>query len=136
MSIFFAKEYPDRQVQGYIAESNAVGVATGIATRGYICFVSTFAAFFTRASDFIRMCGISQVPVKFVGSHVGVSIGEDGTSQMGLEDIALFRTVPGSIVFYPSDAVSAERAVALAANYQGIAYIRTTRGGTPIIYEN
>lgn len=82
------------------------------------------------------MSGISQVPLKFVGSHVGVSIGEDGTSQMGLEDISLFRSVPGSAVFYPSDAVSAERAVELAANYKGIAYIRTTRGGTPTIYDN
>ena len=135
MSATFGKEYPARQVQGYIAEQNAVGVATGIATRGRVAFVSTFAAFFTRAADFIRMCGISEVPVKYVGSHVGVSIGEDGTSQMGLEDLAMFRAIPNAAVLYPSDAVSAERAVVLAANYPGIAYIRTTRGGTPVVYD-
>ncbi len=108
----------------------------GLATRGHLAFVATFGAFLTRAADFIRMAAISEIPIKLVGSHVGSTIGEDGTSQMGLEDLALFRATPGALVLYPSDAVAAENAVALAANYPGLAYIRTTRGATPIIYEN
>uniref|UniRef100_A0A336MFB3 transketolase n=1 Tax=Culicoides sonorensis TaxID=179676 RepID=A0A336MFB3_CULSO len=101
-----------------------------------VAFVSTFATFFTRAFDQIRMGAISQTNVNFVGSHCGVSIGEDGPSQMGLEDIAMFRTIPGSTVFYPSDAVSCERAVELAANTKGVCFIRTSRPNTAIIYGN
>uniref|UniRef100_A0A1A9WEJ4 Transketolase-like pyrimidine-binding domain-containing protein n=1 Tax=Glossina brevipalpis TaxID=37001 RepID=A0A1A9WEJ4_9MUSC len=113
------------------------GVAIGAACRDRtIAFASTFATFFTRAFDQIRMGAISQTNVNFVGSHCGVSIGEDGPSQMGLEDIAMFRTIPGSTVFYPSDAVSCERAVELAANTKGVCFIRTSRPNTAVIYEN
>ncbi|KAL7307393.1 hypothetical protein TKK_0000578 [Trichogramma kaykai] len=127
----------NRFVEGYIAEQNLVGVAIGAACRDRtVAFVSAFAAFFTRAFDQIRMGAISQTNVNFVGSHCGVSIGEDGPSQMALEDIAMFRSIPGSTVFYPSDAVSTERAVELAANTQGICFIRTSRPATPVIYKN
>ncbi|XP_014233581.1 transketolase isoform X2 [Trichogramma pretiosum] len=127
----------NRFVEGYIAEQNLVGVAIGAACRDRtVAFVSAFAAFFTRAFDQIRMGAISQTNVNFVGSHCGVSIGEDGPSQMALEDIAMFRSIPGSTVFYPSDAVSTERAVELAANTQGICFIRTSRPTTPVIYKN
>lgn len=131
------KVFPDRYIECYIAEQNLVGVAIGAACRDRtVAFVSTFATFFTRAFDQIRMGAISQSNVNFVGSHCGVSIGEDGPSQMGLEDIALFRSIPGSTVFYPSDAVSTERAVELAANTKGICFIRTSRPATPILYKN
>jgi transketolase len=114
-----------------------VGVAVGCATRNRtIPFCSTFAAFFTRAADQIRMGAISLANVKFCGSHVGCSIGEDGPSQMALEDLGLFRTIPDSIVFYPSDAVSTEYAVELAANCNNMVYIRTSRPNTPVIYKN
>ncbi|XP_063218302.1 transketolase-like protein 2 isoform X3 [Bacillus rossius redtenbacheri] len=127
----------DNYIECFIAEQNLVGVAMGAACRDRtVAFVSTFAAFFTRAFDQIRMGAISQTNVNFVGSHCGISIGEDGPSQMGLEDIALFRTVPGATVFYPSDAVSCERAVELAANTKGICYIRTSRPNTSILYKN
>ncbi|XP_051167470.1 transketolase-like protein 2 isoform X1 [Leptopilina boulardi] len=128
---------PKRYIEGYIAEQNLVGVAMGATCRDRtVAFVSTFATFFTRAFDQIRMGAISQTNVNFVGSHCGVSIGEDGPSQMGLEDIAMFRTVPGSTVFYPSDAVSTERAVELAANTKGVCFIRTSRPNTAVLYKN
>jgi len=128
---------PDKYVECYIAEQNLVGVAIGAACRDrVVAFASTFATFFTRAFDQIRMGAISQTNVNFVGSHCGVSIGEDGPSQMALEDLALFRSIPGSTVFYPSDAVSTERAVELAANTKGICFIRTSRPATAIIYKN
>lgn len=128
---------PERYIECFIAEQNLVGVAIGAACRDRtVAFVSTFAAFFTRAFDQIRMGAISQTNVNFVGSHCGVSIGEDGPSQMGLEDVALFRTIPGSTVFYPSDAVSTERAVEIAANTKGICFIRTSRPNTEVIYGN
>lgn len=128
---------PERYVECYIAEQNLVGVAIGAACRDrVVAFASTFATFFTRAFDQIRMGAISQTNVNFVGSHCGVSIGEDGPSQMALEDLALFRSVPGSTVFYPSDAVSTERAVELAANTKGICFIRTSRPATATIYKN
>ncbi|XP_018306430.1 transketolase-like protein 2 isoform X1 [Mycetomoellerius zeteki] len=128
---------PDRFIEGFIAEQNVVGVAIGAACRDRtVPFVSAFATFFTRAFDQIRMGAISQTNVNFVGSHCGVSIGEDGPSQMGLEDIAMFRTVPGSTIFYPSDAVSTERAVELAANTKGICFIRTSRPATAVLYKN
>lgn len=131
------KAFPERFIECFIAEQNLVGVAIGAACRDRtIAFVSTFATFFTRAFDQIRMGAISQTNVNFVGSHCGVSIGEDGPSQMGLEDIAMFRTIPGSTVFYPSDAVSTERAVELAANTKGVCFIRTSRPNTAVLYEN
>lgn len=129
--------FPTRYIECFIAEQNLVGVAIGTACRDRtIAFVSTFATFFTRAFDQIRMGAISQTNVNFVGSHCGVSIGEDGPSQMGLEDIAMFRSIPGSTVFYPSDAVSCERAVELAANTKGICFIRTSRPNTAVLYGN
>ena len=133
-SEIFKKAYPERFFEMYIAEQNMVGTALGLSSRGKIPFVSTFAAFFTRAFDQIRMSQYSAANIKFCGSHAGVSIGEDGPSQMGLEDIAMFRTVLGSVVLYPSDAVSTERLVEAAARHKGIVYIRTTRMATPILY--
>lgn len=131
------KAFPERYIECFIAEQNLAGVATGAACRDRtIAFASTFATFFTRAFDQIRMGAISQTNVNFVGSHCGVSIGEDGPSQMGLEDVAMFRTIPGSTVFYPSDAVSCERAVELAANTKGVCFIRTSRPNTAVIYKN
>lgn len=131
------KVFPDRFIECFIAEQNLVGVAIGATCRGRtVAFVSTFATFFSRAFDQIRMGAISQTNVNFVGSHCGVSIGEDGPSQMGLEDIAMFRTIPGSTIFYPTDAVSCERAVELAANKSGVCFIRTSRPNTAVIYAN
>ncbi|CAL1544792.1 unnamed protein product [Lymnaea stagnalis] len=133
----FKDAFPERFIECYIAEQNLVGVGIGCGTRDRtIPFISTFAAFFTRAFDQIRMGAISQTNANFVGSHAGVSIGEDGPSQMALEDIAMFRTIPGSTVFYPSDAVSTERAVELAANTKGVCFIRTSRPNVPVIYSN
>uniref|UniRef100_A0A8D0CFN0 transketolase n=1 Tax=Salvator merianae TaxID=96440 RepID=A0A8D0CFN0_SALMN len=131
----FKQAHPDRYIECYIAEQNMVSVALGCAARNRtIAFASTFAAFFTRAFDHIRMAAISQSNINLCGSHCGVSIGEDGPSQMALEDIAMFRTIPGCTVFYPSDAVSTEHAVFLAANTKGICFIRTSRPETPILY--
>ncbi|GAB1869270.1 transketolase [Camponotus japonicus] len=128
---------PTRFIEGFIAEQNVVGVAIGAACRDRtVAFVSAFATFFSRAFDQIRMGAISQTNVNFVGSHCGISIGEDGPSQMGLEDIAMFRAIPGSTIFYPSDAVSTERAVELAANTKGICFIRTSRPATAVLYKN
>ena len=132
----YKKQFPDRYIECYIAEQNLVGVAIGCGCRGRtIPFCSTFASFFTRAFDQIRMGAISQANIKCVGSHCGVSIGEDGPSQMALEDIAMFRSIAGAVVFYPSDAVSMERAVELAAQTQGIAFIRTSRPNLTTIYK-
>jgi transketolase len=130
----FEKAFPDRFYQNFIAEQVMVGSAMGLAARGAIPFPSTFACFLTRAADFIRMAAISSVNVKLAGSHAGVSIGEDGPSQMALEDLAMFRAQPNIAVLYPCDAVSAERLVAAAAAHHGPAYIRTSRPKTPVIY--
>jgi transketolase len=130
----FEKAFPDRFFQCFIAEQLMLGVAMGLAARGAIPFPSTFACFLTRAADFVRMAGVSQVGIKMAGSHVGVSIGEDGPSQMGLEDLAMMRAVPNCAVLYPCDAVSTERLVALMAYRPGPAYIRTSRPKTPVIY--
>ncbi|XP_046405585.1 transketolase isoform X2 [Ischnura elegans] len=131
------KAHPDQFIECFIAEQNMTGVAIGAACRDRcVVFASTFGAFFTRAFDQIRMGAISQTNANFVGSHCGVSIGEDGPSQMALEDLAMFRTIPGSTVFYPSDAVSCENAVQIAANTKGICFIRTSRPNTPVIYKN
>jgi transketolase len=130
----FLQAYPERFFESFIAEQNMVGMAAGMSAVGKIPFSSTFACFLTRAYDQIRMGAISQANLKLCGSHAGVSIGEDGPSQMGLEDLAMMRAVAGSTVFYPSDGVSTERLVALAAATPGIVYIRTTRPKTPILY--
>src|SRR5205807_3616574 len=130
------KAYPDRFFQSYIAEQVMVGSAMGLAARGAIPFPSTFACFLTRAADFIRMAAISNLNVKLAGSHAGVSIGEDGPSQMALEDLAMCRAEPNFTGLYPCDAVSAERLVTLAAYHPGPAYIRTSRPKTPVIYSN
>ncbi|HET9314037.1 MAG TPA: transketolase, partial [Vicinamibacteria bacterium] len=128
---------PHRFAEAYIAEQNMVGVALGISTEGKIPFASTFACFMSRAYDFIRMAAISR-PSHLVlcGSHAGVSIGEDGASQMALEDLAMMRAITGATVLYPSDAVSAERLVELAARTEGIVYIRTSRPKTKVTYGN
>ncbi|KAJ8257241.1 hypothetical protein GJAV_G00183470 [Gymnothorax javanicus] len=131
----FKKAHPDRYIECFIAEQNMVSVAIGCATRDrMVAFVSTFAAFLSRAYDQIRMAAISQSNVNLVGSHCGVSIGEDGPSQMALEDLAMFRAIPTCTVFYPSDGVSTERAVELAANMPGICFIRTSRPDTAVVY--
>jgi transketolase len=135
-SEIFKEKYPERFFEMYIAEQNMVGTALGLACRNKIPFISSFAAFLTRAFDQIRMSQYSntRANIKFVGSHAGVSIGEDGPSQMGLEDIAMFRTILNSVVLYPSDAVSTGKLVEEAAKHKGIVYIRTTRKDTPILY--
>ncbi len=130
----FMKAHPDRFFECFIAEQNMVGAAVGLAAMGKVPFASTFACFFTRAYDQIRMAAISQSNLKLCGSHAGVSIGEDGPSQMGLEDFAMMRAIEGSSVLYPSDAVSTEHAVRIATAGKGIFYIRTTRPKTPVIY--
>lgn len=135
-SEIFAQKFPDRYFEMFIAEQNMAGTALGLATRGKIPFASTFAAFWTRAHDQIRMASIAHANIKFVGSHSGVSIGEDGASQMAVEDISLFRSLIDSVVLYPCDAVSTQKLVELAAHHQGIVYLRTTRMDTPVLYEN
>ena len=132
----FLEAHPDRYFESYIAEQNMVGAAVGLAACGKIPFVSTFAAFLTRAFDHIRMAAISGLSINYAGSHCGVSVGEDGPSQMGLEDLAMMRAVPHSTVLYPSDAVSSERLVAAAAELTGTTYIRTSRPATPVLYTN
>ena len=130
----FAHAVPERYFDMYIAEQNMVGVAVGLSARGRMPFVSTFAAFLSRAYDQARMAVYSRANVKFVGSHAGVSIGEDGPSQMGLEDLAMFRALGESVVLYPSDAVSTERCMELLAGHRGIGYLRTSRPATPVLY--
>ncbi|MBX9830565.1 transketolase [Candidatus Babeliales bacterium] len=133
---YFEREFPDRFVQCFVAEQNMISVATGLQARGNIPFAATFAAFYTRAHDQIRMAGIGRNALRLCGSHVGVSIGEDGPSQMGLEDIALFRSVPNSIVLYPSDGVSTYKLTQEMANYHdGVSYLRTTRAATANLYD-
>jgi transketolase len=131
----FKEGHGDRFFEMYIAEQNMVGAALGLSRRAKIPFVSTFAAFMTRAFDQVRMAQYSDANVKFVGSHAGVSIGEDGPSQMGLEDVAMFRTILEGVVLHPCDAVSTEKLVEEAARHVGIVYLRTMRQKTPIIYD-
>lgn len=136
-SIKFKEAFPDRFIECFIAEQNLIGTGIGVACRDRaVVFISTFACFLSRGFDQIRMGAISQTNVNFVGSHAGVSIGEDGPSQMALEDISMFRSIPGSTVFYPSDAVSCERAVELAANTPGVTFIRTSRPNSAVLYDN
>ena len=130
----FADAHPDRYMEMYIAEQQMVAAAVGLQVRGWVPFASTFAAFFARAYDFIRMAAISRADLRLVGSHAGVSIGEDGPSQMGLEDIAAMRAVHGSTVLYPSDANQAARLVPQMADRKGIVYMRTTREPLPVLY--
>jgi transketolase len=131
----FAKAHKDRFFEMYIAEQQLVATAVGMSVRDYKPFVSTFAAFFSRAYDFIRMAGISQANIRLVGSHAGVEIGQDGPSQMALEDLASMRAIHGSTVLYPSDPNQAAKLTRLMADTSGIVYMRTTRGAYPTIYE-
>jgi len=130
----FEKLHPERFYQTFIAEQAMIGAAMGLASRGAIAFPSSFACFLERGADFIRMAGISMLNIKLCGSHAGVSIGEDGPSQMALEDLSMARGVPNCTVLYPSDAVCAERLVAVAAATHGPVYIRSSRPKTPVIY--
>src|SRR5712691_9181553 len=131
----FAKEIPERYFEMYISEQQLLAAAVGLQVRGLKPFGSTFAAFLTRAYDFIRMAAISRANIKLCGSHAGVSIGEDGPSQMALEDLAAFRAVHGSTVLYPCDGNQTAKLVAAMADLDGIAFIRTTRGATPVLYD-
>jgi transketolase len=130
----FAKAHPERYFEMFIAEQQLVAAAVGMSVRGYIPFAATFAAFFTRAYDFIRMAAISAANIRLCGSHAGVEIGADGPSQMALEDLAMMRAVHGSTVLYPSDATSTARLVQEMAERTGIVYMRTTRGAYPVLY--
>ncbi|MFW6212307.1 MAG: transketolase, partial [Spirochaetota bacterium] len=133
---FFFSDFPERSVEGYIAEQNIVAMAAGLSARGKRPHLATFAAFLTRAHDQIRMASYSRSRINIAGSHSGVSIGEDGPSQMGLEDLAMMRSVYGSVVLSPSDAVSAEKLTGLANGHSGISYVRTIRVKTPVLYDN
>jgi transketolase len=128
------KVAPERFVESYIAEQNMLGMAVGMQALGMVVFPATFAAFFTRAYDFIRMAAISRANLRLSGSHAGISIGEDGPSQMALEDLAMMRAVHGSTVLYPCDGNSTARLVGTMADLPGISFIRTTREKTPVIY--
>src|SRR6476620_4155342 len=130
----FRDAHPDRYFEMYIAEQQMVAAAVGIQVRGWVPFASTFAAFLTRAYDFIRMAAISRANLKLCGSHAGVSIGEDGPSQMALEDLAAFRAVHGSTVLYPSDANQTAKLVEIMADLEGIVFMRTTRASTTVLY--
>ncbi|MBV8526796.1 MAG: transketolase [Candidatus Dormibacteraeota bacterium] len=132
----FQKAHPDRFFEMFIAEQQLVASAVGLSVRHYIPFASTFAAFFTRAYDFIRMAGISQSSIRLAGSHAGVEIGADGPSQMALEDLSSMRSVHTSTVLYPSDAVSAAKLTEAMADLEGISFMRTTRGAYPVLYGN
>ncbi|PYC84718.1 transketolase [Streptomyces tateyamensis] len=131
----FAKAYPERFFQSYIAEQQMVATAVGMAVRGYRPYATTFAAFLTRAHDFIRMAAVSQITMALCGTHCGVEIGQDGPSQMGLEDLAMMRAVHGSTVLYPADAASAAALTIAMADLDGISYLRTTRGAYPVLYD-
>jgi transketolase len=130
----FADAYPERFFEMYVAEQQMIATAVGLQARGWTVFASTFAAFLCRAHDFLRMAALSNADLKLVGSHAGLCIGEDGCSQMGLEDLAMLRAIHGSVVLYPSDANQACKLVAAMADHRGICYLRTTRTPTPVIY--
>jgi transketolase len=130
----FAEAHPDRYFEMYIAEQQLVATAVGLQVRNWVPFASSFAAFFSRAYDFVRMSAISQANIRLCGSHAGVSIGEDGPSQMALEDLASMRAVHGSTVLYPCDANQTAKLVAEMADRQGIVFMRTTRAATPTVY--
>ena len=130
----FAREHPERFFQVYIAEQQMVATAVGFSVRGFVPFAATFAAFLSRAYDFVRMAAISQADIRLCGSHAGVSIGEDGPSQMALEDLAMMRAVGGSTVLYPSDGNQTAKLVEAMADRSGVVYMRTTRAATPVVY--
>src|ERR671937_770881 len=132
----FAETFPERYFEMFISEQQLVAAAVGMSVRGYIPFASTFAAFFSRAYDFIRMAAISEANIRLSGSHAGTEIGQDGPSQMALEDLAAMRAIEGSTVLYPSDATSCAALVKEMAERRGIVYLRTTRGGYPVLYED
>ena len=132
----FFKNFPKRSFESFIAEQNMIGMAIGLSARGKIPFAATFSAFLSRAHDFIRMALYSKANIKIMGSHVGVSIGEDGPSQMGLEDINMFLSIPNSVILYPCDGISTEKLVKEMAKHKGISYMRTTREKTSVIYKN
>jgi transketolase len=129
-----AAAHPERYFEMYVAEQQMIATAIGLQVRGWTVFASTFAAFLCRGHDFLRMAAVSGANIKLVGSHAGLCIGEDGTSQMGLEDLAMLRAIYGSVVLYPSDANQTCKLVAAMAEHQGISYLRTTRTPTPVIY--
>jgi transketolase len=131
----FAKKFPERFVECYIAEQNMIGIGTGLSVFGLLPFASTFACFLTRAYDQLRMGAISESNLKIVGTHAGVTIGEDGASQMGLEDIAMMRALAGSVVFSPADAVATERLIDRMAETRGLNYLRAARPDGPILYD-
>ncbi|WP_405810191.1 transketolase [Streptomyces sp. NBC_00210] len=133
-SEYFAKAHPSRYFECYIAEQQLVAAAVGLQARGYVPYAATFAAFLTRAHDFIRMAAVSRASINVVGSHAGVAIGQDGPSQMGLEDLAMFRAVHGSTVLYPCDGNQTARLVEAMAELPNVSYLRTTRGDTPVVY--
>ena len=135
-SEFFKKKFPHRFYDCFIAEQNMIGMAVGMARMGKIPFASTFAAFLSRAYEQIRMAGLGESNIKLVGSHAGVSIGEDGSSQMALEDLAMMRAVWNSVVLYPSDDVSTSKLVEEMVKHHGLCYLRTTRAKTPSLYES
>ena len=130
----FVQAHPERFFEMFIAEQQMVAAATGLAARGYIAYASSFAAFLSRAADFVRMAPVSRADLRLVGSHAGVEIGADGPSQMGLEDLAMMAATQGSTVLYPSDATSTAALVAAMADLHGVSYLRTTRGGYPVLY--
>ncbi|MFF9813449.1 transketolase [Streptomyces sp. NPDC014006] len=130
----FAKEHPERYIECYIAEQQMVAAAVGVAARGWVPYAATFAAFLTRAYDFVRMASVSGSGINLVGSHAGVAIGQDGPSQMGLEDLAMMRAVHGSTVLYPCDANQTAKLVAAMADLDGIRYLRTSRGKSAVLY--
>ncbi len=132
----FQKLFPERFLEMFIAEQNIASVGLGLSKMGFIPVMATFAAFWTRAFDQIRMAQYSKPDLKFVGSHAGVAIGADGPSQMGLEDIAMFRSILNSVVLYPSDAVSAAKLTRIMVKEPGLFYLRVTRNKTPVIYKN
>jgi len=131
----FMKAEDSRFIECYIAEQNMVSVAAGLSRVGKTPVAATFAAFFTRSADQVRMARVSEANIKFIGSHVGVSIGEDGPSQMGLEDISLFGSMPGTVILQPSDGVSTAKLLPQLLNHKGIGYMRTLRPKTSILYK-
>lgn len=133
---YFFEQFPERSIQAFIAEQNMVGMSVGLSASGFVPFATTFSCFLSRAHDFIRMAQYSNANIKFVGSHAGVSIGQDGPSQMGLEDISMFLSMPDSVILYPCDAVSTEALVGEMARSVGISYLRTTREKTSVVYKN
>ncbi|HSK95330.1 MAG TPA: transketolase [Euzebyales bacterium] len=130
----FQKAHPERFFEMFIAEQQMIAAAVGMSVRGWVPFASTFSAFTSRAYDFVRMAAVSRADIRVCGSHAGVEIGQDGPSQMGLEDIAAYRAIHDSTVLYPSDANSTAKLVAAMADREGISYLRTTRGSYPVVH--